>query len=218
MSNVKLAVAVGAGVLGLGAAVIGGVRLYGRKKAKPRLKTLDEFMKEAAELTAKAEAEPVVKATVIPSEKLEEIVRKHADESVTSEEVQSPITEAVEPKDEVGTVTGVDGEEITSVSRMRAVVAPVFWSHFEKGIRRAEVVILTESDFDANGKLEVNRGWHRCTMGGLNGILHVTKGHVSAVFLVDGEFSGISTSGSRFGGKGLINIDHQRAKAYLNGH
>jgi len=133
-----------------------------------------------------------------------------------------PILSVVK-SDRVETVRGSTGEPIVSVSRPRVREqvqpdqTPLFWSSFLSKVRRPDVVILTSKDFDAKDA-GLAKGYHKCTVDGVAGVLHVTKSNVSAVMHIGGEsFVGISTSVSRFGGKGLGKLTTEQAKNFLNG-
>jgi hypothetical protein len=145
-------------------------------------------------------------------------------EAPTMDQVVQTILHAETPKDIVEVIEGAHGEKVVSISRPRAVTAPVqpdqtpmFWSSFVTKLRRPDVIEMSSKDFDTrNGDLA--RGYHKCRVDGVDGVLHVTKSNVSAVLHMGGdEFTGISTSGSRFNGKGLVNLNHEQAKNFLTG-
>ncbi|MCY1298254.1 hypothetical protein D9M68_18410 [compost metagenome] len=204
-------------VLGVsaGAALIGGISLKFLKGRKANVeetpKSLKVLLQEAVAVKKYNEFKDeldIASLHVVPQSKASEPVV----EAPTP--VQSPVVEDREVlhlvKDEPKTAV--------SVSRMRAVVTPVFWSHFASNIRRLEVIELTEEAFSDRSQLDYTRGWHKCTLNGLEGILHVTKQHISAVMFDGQDFHGISTSPARFGSRNLTNLTHERVKAYLQGH
>ncbi|MNP89173.1 hypothetical protein D3C85_15770 [compost metagenome] len=124
-------------------------------------------------------------------------------------------------EDIVSTLKTAD-EEVHSVSRVRVPEAsgnrPGFWDAGIRKIRRTDIIKLDTSDF-LNSRHDQARGFHLCEFEGVSGILHVTKSNFSVVVLDDsGEFHGISTSASKFGGRQLCNITHERAKVFLNGN
>lgn len=127
----------------------------------------------------------------------------------------------VETTDDVVATIDTPKGPLASVSRIRAVTqpdqTPKYWSNFVGNIKRPDVLVLTSEDF--NGKnSDMAKGYHNCTVDGVAGVLHVTKSNVSAVLHMGGDsFSGISTSASRFGGKGLNNLTVEQAKNFLNG-
>jgi hypothetical protein len=117
-----------------------------------------------------------------------------------------------------------NGDKVVSISRPRAVLnpvqpdqSPVFWSSFVAKLRRPDVIELSSVDFETRNT-ELARGYHKCSVDGVAGVLHVTKSNVSAVLHLGGdEFTGISTSASRFHGKGLVNLTQEQAKNFLTG-
>lgn len=178
------------------AVVAGGVSLKFMKRGKAKRSV------EGAIAALNIVSKPSVEEVVI--EPVEEIVEKP--EVVVTPAAVEDIVEPIGPN------------SILSVARARPVVAPIFWSHFQKEIRRLEVVDLTLADFGDRSKLEHSRGWHKCVLNGHDGIMHVTKQHVSAVVFDGREFQGISTSASRFGSRDLTVLTSDRIKAYLQGH
>lgn len=131
------------------------------------------------------------------------------------------VVQAEPPKDVVAVIEGQDGQSLASVSRIRAVTqpdqTPVFWSSFINKIRRPDILALTSQDFEGKNS-DMAKGYHNCTVDGVAGVLHVTKSNVSAVIHLGGDsFAGISTTASRFGGKGLNNLTVEQAKNFLNG-
>ena len=125
------------------------------------------------------------------------------------------------PKDVLTVIEGHGGQALASVSRIRAVTqpdqTPMFWSSFINKIRRPDILALTSQDFEGKNS-DIAKGYHNCTVDGVAGVLHVTKSNVSAVIHLGGDsFAGISTTASRFGGKGLNNLTVEQAKNFLNG-
>lgn len=99
------------------------------------------------------------------------------------------------------------------------IPVPQWWTDFQARITRP-VVQLKGSDFNVDKKSTwPQKGFHRaCINGKVEGILHVTKAHISFVeYMGYGVFSGISTSESRFGGKGQIPMTEKKARDFLNG-
>jgi len=215
-------------VVGLAAvAGLGWKTLKARKASKvtaapsPSVTTVNTSPKEAV---ATGEQEKV-KSTL-------SIVKPVVAEPVAAEEVK-----AVVQDDAVSSVTGTDGETIAAVSRIRVPEAseepavdttPAFWSFFYRNIRREEVVNLTAQDFTSSTKPTLAKGYHKAHIEGFDApaIVHVTKGHVSAVVHVGGTvFMGFSTSGSRFPKAvsseadiaGTFHLDARAAKDFLNG-
>lgn len=151
------------------------------------------------------------------------VTEPEAEEPLTSDEMVKAILTIEPPKDILKVIQDRTSKPILSVSRVRVAQAvqpdqtPVFWSSFVTKLRRPEVIDLSSVDFESrNGDLA--RGYHKCTVDGVAGVLHVTKSNVSAVLHMGGdEFNGISTSASRFNGKGLVNLNHEQAKNFLTG-
>lgn len=142
-------------------------------------------------------------------------------EAPTMDEVVQTILHSETPKDIVEVIEGARGEQLASVSRIRAVTqpdqTPMFWSSFINKIRRPDILSLTSKDFEGKNS-DIAKGYHNCTVDGVAGVLHVTKSNVSAVIHLGGDsFAGISTTASRFGGKGLNNLTVEQAKNFLNG-
>ncbi|MNB58514.1 hypothetical protein D3C87_332670 [compost metagenome] len=142
-------------------------------------------------------------------------------EVVTEEQVIHNILQAEPPKDVLTVIEGHGGQALASVSRIRAVTqpdqTPMFWSSFINKIRRPDILALTSQDFEGKNS-DMAKGYHNCTVDGVAGVLHVTKSNVSAVIHLGGDsFAGISTTASRFGGKGLNNLTVEQAKNFLNG-
>jgi hypothetical protein len=197
-----------------GIAIIGGVSLKflkGRKAKVEERKSLKALMHESMSrknynlFLEELRLEDIPDKVVLPEPEAPTKLSGHV-ALVSDEQVEVQLRELLASSEPV------------SVSRMRAVVAPMFWTHFESNIRRLESVELTEDAFGERGQLDYTRGWHKCTMNGLNGIMHVTKQHVSAVVFDGKDFFGISTSNSRFNTRGLTALTHDRVKAYLQGH
>lgn len=187
--------------------VVGGISL--KYLAGRRNKTTGAVKPLA--LTVAAAGRVDEPAPAIVSEETEVII-------LPCEVIEPGVTEVHNVVDNVVFIGGDDGEAVLSVSRPRLPLAPMFWSHFAGNIRRQEIVNLREEDFVDRTNWSTDRGWHKCVLNGAEGILHVTKGHVSAVVFDSGSFHGISTSPSRFNGRGLVNLTADRAKAYLQGH
>lgn len=189
--------------IGAGAVLAAGVGFFATrgKKAEDKYKlggVVARCWKERQQVAATMETQATVVADVI----IEAAVQM----------------EPVVPNDEVKVIGDGSGEPITSVSRIRVAAAPMFWSHFHGKISRDQVMEVSSEDFSSKENLQFSRGWHKCLLDGVEGILHVTKGNVSAVSFGGGVFTAVSTSASRFGTKGPVEIDADRAKAYLNGH
>lgn len=237
----QTAIIIGVGTVA--AAVVGGYgwkTLSARKKAKEQIQIERKanLVKQAAQRQM-AVAEQV--AAVMPEVPV--TVVEETEVFITEPVVEAPVihhqaelkravgdgtmparpTLSVVKNDRVETVRGSTGEPIVSVSRPRVPEqvqpdqTPLFWSSFLNKVRRPDVVILTSKDFDAKNA-ELAKGYHKCTVDGVQGVLHVTKSNVSAVMHIGGEsFVGISTSASRFGGKGLGKLTLEQAKNFLNG-
>lgn len=142
-------------------------------------------------------------------------------EVVTEEQVIQTILQAEPPKDIVALIEGQDGQQLSSISRVRVVTqpdqTPLFWSSFINKIRRPDILALTSEDFEGKNS-DLAKGYHNCTVDGVAGVVHVTKSNVAAVIHLGGDsFAGISTTASRFGGKGLNNLTVEQAKNFLNG-
>lgn len=215
--------------------------------AKSVVKVDQEIVeKRKAELRAKLGVAPVIKQeTVIHHEMTNEELVTHEDPVLAA--IGRMNQDFSQFADEVKVVENTQGEMITSVSRMRVAEpeekpspeekstqlltdlvylsegwelkanAPSFWKAFCRNIRREEAVSLTENDFENRPK-ELARGYHRASFYNMPGILHVTKGHISFVGHCDSDrFTGISSSASRFGGKGLNDLSAKQAKDFLNG-
>lgn len=210
---------IAAGVVG--AAALGGLgaKLMAGRKVQLTMTTpvatqykQPEPKVEPVEPVEAATAEPVVEPTPVAEPAVEE---------------QAPVAEV--PEDIVKHDPAID---MVSVSRMRVPeskpektsTAPLFWSNFVNNIRRPEVIELTWEDFNTRPQ-HLARGYHRAMLDGQSGVLHVTKGHISFVASYEslendsaqGEFMGISSSASRFGGKGIQNLTAKQAKDFLNG-
>lgn len=219
--NNNVAIAVGAGVLvTAGVAALGWRKLRDRKSTKPSPESAHAHIEKTKEELKQRRMEREQSALVVTESVQEVVVQPLIEEQpevVEPVQINEPL--AVDLLADKVDQLKVGGEEITSVSRIRVPgvdgVAPMFWTHFERNIRRTDVVVLSKTDF--SDKIEAARGYHRCTVDGVAGILHVTRNHVSAVIVVAGEFSGISTSAGRFGGKGLVNLSAEQAKNFLNG-
>lgn len=212
----QIAIIVGAGTLI--AAAVGGLgwkTVKSRQESKKQSVEKMELRKE--ELRARLAAKQPVAATIIG-----ELIEHPP--ATTMESVVQDIIRAEPPQDILKVIESVDGDKVVSISRARVVVDPVqpdqtpmFWSSFVTKLRRPEVVELSSADFETRNE-ELARGYHKCSVDGVDGILHVTKSNVSAVLHMGGdEFTGISTSGSRFNGKGLVNLNHDQAKNFLTG-
>lgn len=144
-------------------------------------------------------------------------------ETATTDEVVAAILASEPPKDVLTVIEGGKGKPILSIGRARVPVivqpdqSPMFWSSFVDKLRRPEVIEMSSKDFETRNE-ELARGYHKCSVDGVSGVLHVTKSNVSAVLHMGGdEFTGISTSASRFNGKGLVNLNHEQAKNFLSG-
>lgn len=212
----QLAIIVGAGTL-LAAAVggLGWKTVKSRQESKKQSAEKMEARKE--ELRARLAAKTPVAAAIVG-----ELIEHPP--ATTIEAVVEAIIQAEPPQDILKVIEGADGDKVISISRARVVADPVqpdqtpmFWSSFVTKLRRPEVVQLSSADFETRNE-ELPRGYHKCSVDGVDGVLHVTKSNVSAVLHMGGdEFTGISTSGSRFNGKGLVNLNHEQAKNFLTG-
>lgn len=239
----QTAIIIGVGTVA--AAVVGGYgwkTLSARKKAKEQVQAERKanLVQQAAQRQM-AVAEQV--AAVMPEVPVAVVVVEEAEVFITEPVVEAPVvhqqeelkravgdgtmparpTLSVVKNDRVETVRGSTGETIVSVSRPRVPEqvqpdqTPLFWNSFLNKVRRPDVVILTSKDFDTKDA-GLAKGYHKCTVDGVQGVLHVTKSNVSAVMHIGGEsFVGISTSVSRFGGKGLGKLTVEQAKNFLNG-
>jgi hypothetical protein len=179
---------------------------------------------------AKAVAEvtkPEIVAPEAPQEPLD-IIKLDDDTGLTSVsrmrvvEIRKPQYKA--PEAVVETVAPIEVSEevaqpeaVTETEPMD-VIAPMFWDHFLRNIRRPEGILLEMNDFE-NRPTDLARGYHRATLNDtFHGILHVTKGNISFVYYIgDNQFAGISSAASRFGGKGMQNLTAKQAKDFLNG-
>lgn len=212
-------VAVIVGVGAVAAALVGGL---GWKTLKGRTGgdklTAEQMEERKAILRARLQTVTTQEVEVV-------VMETEAPEPVpTVDKVIHDILHAEVPAAVHDVIEGAHGGKVLSISRPRAVTTPVqpdqtpmFWSSFESNLRRPEVVEMSSKDFETrNGDLA--RGYHKCRVDGVDGILHVTKSNVSAVLHMGGdEFTGISTSRSRFNGKGLVNLSHEQAKNFLTG-
>ena len=176
----------------------------------------DSVLSAIADMMVESEAEVVITESVV--EESQVLQRASGDGTLPARPTLSIVK-----NDRVETVRGSTGEPIVSVSRARVPEqvqpdqTPMFWSSFLSKVRRPDVVILTSKDFDTK-KEELAKGYHKCTVDGVAGVLHVTKSNVSAVMHLGGDtFVGISTSASRFGRKGLGQLSFDQAKNFLNG-
>lgn len=76
---------------------------------------------------------------------------------------------------------------------------PDFWTSFKGRIKRPDVISVEVEDF-TEGVVPPAKGFHHCSLGDQQGILHATKNHITAVIHVKGsEFIGLSTINGRFG-------------------
>lgn len=235
----QIALIVGAGAIAT--AVLGGLGWKTVKNRQVNQKQSSEQMEQRkAELWARANAraaeKKVVEPTVVHKELTPENLKASGDTVLnaiadmmveqpapTEDEVVRTILKSEAPKDVLTLIEGGKGKPILSVARARVpeVVqpdqAPLFWSSFVAKSRRPEVIELSSKDFETRNE-DLARGYHKCTVDGVAGVLHVTKSNVSAVIHMGGdEFNGISTSASRFNGKGLVNLNHDQAKNFLSG-
>jgi hypothetical protein len=125
------------------------------------------------------------------------------------------------PEDVVKVVDG-----ITHVSRPRpkefhsAHPEPVKFKTFRQGIKRPDVVRVDSVEWFTHRDPTLSKGWHRATLDGHEGVLHVTKSHVSMVYWDEalGCFQGISSTASRFGGYGKQVVTQERVNSFLGGH
>jgi len=198
---------IAAGVVG--AAALGGL---GAKLVAGRKVQLTMTTPVATQYKQPEPTEPVVEPTPTPEPVAEE---------------QAPVAKV--PEDIVKHDPAIG---MVSVSRMRVaepkpekvIATPLFWSNFVSNIRRPDVIELSWDDFNTRPQ-HLARGYHRAMLDGQSGVLHVTKGHISFVASYEslesdsaqGEFMGISSSASRFGGKGIQNLTAKQAKDFLNG-
>ncbi len=210
--------------------------------------TNEEMQKPAKTIVEKRVEEPRAKLSLVKDGKAEVSETAHHDltpENLRASEDKAPSALADMPveepvqdvqADQVTVVEGVDGP-VASVSRMRVAGSdcteevqhvPAFWNHFYRNIRREELVLLAPQDFVSSNKPNLARGYHKAHIKGFDApaVVHVTKGHVSAVVHVGGTvFLGFSTSGSRFPKAvtgeasipGTFTLDAVAAKDFLNG-
>lgn len=204
----------------LGTVTVAGIGYLWNKKRKAKL----------TEAPAAQEAAPAVKPEAPKEEPVKVSIRETLSLKPKVEVAKSSDPTPQVQEDIVTSVAGEDGE-IASVSRVRVpgdcFSAPRFWSSFFNNIRREEVISLQPEDFLKTGtKPDLPKGYHKATMKGYDhpAIVHVTKGHVSAVVFLDGtQFVGYSTSASRFSRDGgecsdaFVIIDAKQAKDFLNG-
>lgn len=218
-------VAVIVGVGAVAAAIVGGLGWKTVKARKGDDKLTPEQMEERkAILRARVQQTTTQKVEVAITETvIEESVAEVA-AGDTMATVVHDIIHAPTPPVVMEVIEGARGDKVVSISRPRAVLnpvqpdqSPVFWSSFVAKLRRPEVIELSSVDFETRNT-ELARGYHKCSVDGVAGVLHVTKSNVSAVLHLGGdEFTGISTSASRFHGKGLVNLTQEQAKNFLTG-
>ena len=239
MNATKTALIAGAGVLGVAAvAGLGWRCLKSRNKAKavepvaavpvvPPVTKKPETVevKELSTLSLRKAGDPVLSAVADMMDNNWNLGNHPVTEEAVVEEV---VTEAVvAPNDKVEEIQDGEGQPLVSVSRVRVPnqsteaepdMTPVFWKNFLANIKRPDVIAVeSKSDFAVHDTKRA-KGFHRCTLDGVEGVLHVTKSHTTALIHLGGtEFSGISTSSSRFQGKGLRNLNADQAKNFLAG-
>lgn len=222
----QIAIIVGAGTL-LAAAVggLGWKTVKSRQESKKQSTEKMEQRKEELRARLANKAPRPVEVVVVHEEADLSTLRESGDPvlaGIANMMVETTeVVQAEPPKDVVAVIEGQDGQSLASVSRIRAVTqpdqTPVFWSSFINKIRRPDILSLTSQDFEGKNS-DMAKGYHNCTVDGVAGILHVTKSNVSAVIHLGGDsFAGISTTASRFGGKGLNNLTVEQAKNFLNG-
>ena len=113
-----------------------------------------------------------------------------------------------ESDDVIETIVTPTGDNVVSVSRMRVpeveqvevdLAIPDFWTSFKGRIKRPDVISVEVEDF-TEGVVPPAKGFHHCSLGDQQGILHATKNHITVVIHVKGsEFIGLSTINGRFG-------------------
>ncbi len=151
------------------------------------------------------------------------------------EELKQALKETAPPMEDEVKQIALGDDKVVSISRPRvgnheyrhSAGMPPFWEHFYNNIRRQEVIQLNPADFSNGKRPELSKGYHRAQITGFAdpAIVHVTKGHVSAVVYLGGTcFMGFSTSGSRFqkgvsgeGVPGTFSLTATQAKDFLNG-
>ncbi|MNI49171.1 hypothetical protein D3C76_25590 [compost metagenome] len=211
--NAKHALIAGAATLGVAAVAGLGWKCLSKRNKK-------------SEAVEPAVVTPVVPPVVKKEEKVVEATP--ADLRATGNVVLAAVADLAEShQDKVEVITPPSGKPILSISRPRVVtpdegpmspdMTPSFWKNFINNIKRPEIIELTSGEFDKHNGAHA-KGFHRCTIDGIAGVLHVTKSHTTAMIHLGGdEFSGISTSASRFNGKGLVNLTSAQAKNFLAG-
>ncbi|MNZ37468.1 hypothetical protein D3C78_549140 [compost metagenome] len=241
MSNTKTVLIAGAGVLGVAAVAGLGWRCLRNRKSKPA----EEVKVEAPVVPPVAKKpEVVVVKELIPANlrssgdavlsAIADMEDNNWNLGTETRELVQPELETVEDAvvlgDKVETMKDGAGKPILSISRPRVVdpksqtevqvspdQAPLFWTSFVSKVRRPDVIELT-SKTQLEHKTTTARGFHKCTLDGVCGVMHVTKSHTSILIHLGGnEFSGISTSPTKFNGKGLKNLTADEAKSFLAG-
>lgn len=240
MNATKTALIAGAGVLGLAAAGLGWRCLKARKASQPVAEVKPAqpvvppvtrqqesvVVKELTPQSLREAGNPVLSAIA----DMEDNNWNLGTESrvIAPAEVDF-VEENQDINDKVEEIKDGSGKPILSISRPRCPatgvvrtmdsdMSPIFWKNFLANIKRPDVIELSsQKDFVAHSA-ELAKGFHKCTLDGVTGVLHVTKSHSTAIIHLGGtEFSGISTSVSRFNGKGLQNLTAEQAKNFLAG-
>lgn len=167
-----------------------------------------------AEAVAKVVETPIVEP--VAAVELQDVVKFDPEADMVSVSRMRVVETPKAPEEEAPVMQTV--EIVEEGEPVNANEAPMFWEHFQRNIRRPEVIVLKDEDF-VNRPTDLPRGYHRATLcNSIHGILHVTKGNISFVYHIEtNTFAGISSAAGRFGGRGVQELTAKQAKDFLNG-